>query len=210
MTSLSANPRPNKRMKASEVKNGEFMSATVYYRVHRRGSTSVSVYDQSLGHGPREGFNTLNYGNAVMERECHSARQFSKENVNKLSATDLVHVLQNAGDTVFTAWFTKKNGDLRKIVCFRCPGKTDTCFGRTEVIDLEIDTYSHAVKNSDGEVVHAKGANFAPDIGVEEKHKYQKRLIDHRELKAIIIRNELHYLKSLSKKKIQEMIGETI
>ena len=205
MASLSTSEPPMKRMKASKVKTGEFMSATVYYRCHGSGGSSVSVHDQSLGHGPQNGFNTLNYGKQVMERECWSASQYEK--VNKCTATELVHVLQGAGDTVFTAWFKKQDKSLRKIVGFRV-GLTDTCFGRTEAIDLEIDSYSHAVKNSAGEVIHSKGEKFAPDITEAEKHKHQKRQIDHRGLEAIIIRNELYHLKSLSKKKLDEMLKD--
>ena len=101
-------------------------------------------------------------GNDILRRECFGV-QFNEE--EKVSRTELVRTLQQAGDTLFSATFKKKNGEKRVLVGRRKPGSDDTCFGRTVALECR---------------------NGEPP---------QERQIDHRTLVEVILRNKKRKLK---------------
>lgn len=190
MSAFSGEPAA-KRLKVSALKKGEILSATVYYHVDNVGTT-LKVHDLGPGHGANSS-NSLNYGASVAEREAYTASQFEK--VIKCSRTEIIKKLQGAGDSVFTVGFKKKNGDKRELRGYRIPGIPDTCFGRSEVYDLDVDKYAYNVKNDEGQIVHRKGETFAPDITETQKRKHQKRECDHRTVYELILKNVKYVLK---------------
>jgi len=111
---------------AAELKVGDNLSTTVYYTVVEKLPGKTVVTDET---GAR-----VTISNGVLERESYSATQYTDE--KKVSRTDAVKVLQNAGDTQFECEFTKKDGTKRRMVARRRPGVPgDTVFGRTECIE---------------------------------------------------------------------------
>ena len=143
------------KCKASELRVGDKLSTTVYYTVTEVQSGRVKVVDETGS--------TLTISNPIIERESFTAVQFDEE--VKVSRTELVKALQNAGDTIFKAVFKKKNGERRELVGRRVPGSDDTCFGRTEALECLQGT------------------------------RPQKRQIDHRTLEEVTIRNKKMKLK---------------
>ena len=181
---------PSKRLKVSDLKKGEILSATVYYHVDKIG-TSLEVHDLGPGQGSTSS-NRLNYGASVAEREAFTASQFNE--VRKCSRTDIVNALQGAGDTIFTVSFKKKNGDIRELRGCRIPGIPDTCFGRSAVYDLDVTSYAYNVKEG-GEIVHRKGETFSSGITEEQKRPHRKREVDHRTVFQLILKNVKYVLK---------------
>jgi len=143
------------KCKANELRVGDKLSTTVYYTVTGIQSGRVSVVDETGS--------TLTISNPIIERESFTAVQFDEE--VKVSRTELVKALQNAGDTIFKVVFKKKNGEARDMIARRVPGSDDTCFGRTEALECLQGTLP------------------------------QKRQIDHRTLEEVIIRNKKMKLK---------------
>ena len=142
---------------ASDLQVGEHLSTTVYYTVVGKNAGKVQVRDSATG-------DTLTISDSIIERESYSASQFAK--TLRVSRTDAVKVLQNAGDTIFTVVFTKKDGSERQLTGIRIPGVPgDTVFGRTEC----------------WEVVEGGG--------------YQRRQVDHRTIKSIIWKGTLYSVK---------------
>ena len=143
---------------AEALEVGEHISTTVYYTVVGKQPGKVQVKDSATG-------DTLTISDTIIERESYSALQYPNGEV-KISRTEAVKVLQNAGDTIFKVVFMKKDGSLRELIGIRIPGVPgDTVFGRTEC----------------WEVVEGGG--------------YQRRQVDHRTIKSIIWKGTLYSVK---------------
>ena len=111
----------------STLKPGDFLSTTVYYTVTDiKDNGDVEVMDE-------EG-KSLTISKDIVARESYSAEQFTEDRVS--NRTDMVKVLQNAGDTIFTVKFKKKDTSDRTLVGRRVPGSDDTCFGRTNALEM--------------------------------------------------------------------------
>ena len=140
----------------STLKRGDFLSTTVYYTVSDiRDNGDVVVMD--------EDGKSLTISKDIVTRESYSAQQFTEDVVS--TRTDIVKVLQNAGDTIFTVKFKKKDNSDRTLVGRRVPGSHDTCFGRTNALEM----------------VSGKPP--------------QKRQIDHRTISEITFKNKRHRVK---------------
>ena len=142
---------------AADLEVGEHISTTVYYTVVTKMDGKTTVKDSETG-------DTLVVSNAILERESYSALQHTS--AKDVTRTDAVHVLQNAGDTVFKCIFTKKDGSKRVMIARRIPGiPGDTCFGRTECFEIKEDGTT------------------------------QRRQIDHRTLESILWKGVLYTVK---------------
>ena len=83
----------------STLQPGDFLSTTVYYTVTDiKDNGDVRVVD--------EDGKSLTISKDIVARESYSAQQFTEDKV--ANRTDMVKVLQNAGDTIFTVKFKKK------------------------------------------------------------------------------------------------------
>tara|TARA_Y100000748_G_C15440338_1_gene466890 strand:- start:95 stop:541 length:447 start_codon:yes stop_codon:yes gene_type:complete len=111
----------------STLQPGDFLSTTVYYTVTDiKDNGDVRVVD--------EDGKSLTISKDIVARESYSAQQFTEDKV--ANRTDMVKVLQNAGDTIFTVKFKKKDNSDRTLVGRRVPGSQDTCFGRTNALEM--------------------------------------------------------------------------
>ena len=110
----------NNKCSAALLKVGDKLSTTVYYSVVEKQPGKVVVIDE-MGE-------KVTISNAVLERESYST-QYDEE--VKVSRTAAAKILQDSGDTIFEAEFTKKDGSKRKMIGYRV-GSRDTVFGRTE------------------------------------------------------------------------------
>ena len=145
-----------KKCKTSDLKKGDFLSTTVYYtveEVHDNGD--VSVVD--------ENGQSLRISKDIVERESYSSHQFDEDVVT--NRTEVVNLLQHAGDTIFQVKFKKKDNSDRTLIGRRVPGSQDTCFGRTNALEM----------------LPGKPP--------------QKRQIDHRTISEITFKNKRHRVK---------------
>ena len=150
----AATATTQKKCDLADLQVGDKLSRISYITVRQIGSSKVQVANET-------GY-TWWIGSEIVERECYGVHHKEEE---KVSRTELVRKLQNAGDTLFRAKFKKKNGEERVLIGRRVPGSDDTCFGRTE-----------SLESLDGTLA-------------------QKRQIDHRTLEEVTIRNKKFKLK---------------
>jgi hypothetical protein len=88
----------SKKSDASQIKVGEFLSEIQYYKVLEVSSSGIFVKNiRGL---------EFTISKSIVEEGLHSDRQFNEE--QQVTRTELVQVLSNAGETVFTACFNKK------------------------------------------------------------------------------------------------------
>lgn len=167
------------------LKVGDRLSETQYYIVKDIIGDTVQVQNE-------RGFD-FGISKNIIEEGMHTSSQFIRE--EKVSRTELVDILSKVGDTIFTVNYNKQpqakdvneaialgnkgrimaTKDLQKIVNKAYKGEnrtlvgylinTQTGFGRSQVIDLEIE---------DG---------------------YNVRLVDHRTLNFLISRNVKYIVK---------------
>lgn len=114
-------------LKSSKVMDGEFLSWTTYVKVLNADPNQLTVVNMENG----QEFSIR--GKELIE-SMNSAAQF--EETRKCSKHELVIALQNAKDKVFTASFTKQNGEERVLTGHLI--SFDGMLGRTQVRDLEI------------------------------------------------------------------------
>lgn len=179
----------NRRCNVAELQPGDILSETQYYTVqHVDGLGQVAVKNE-------RGLQ-FTIGKTIVEEGIYSASQYETE--EKVNRTQLIEILSNVGDTVFTAVFNKqptakeinegisainkgkilKNTEIAKVVKDAFDGtertirarliSVETGFGRSKVIDLDIE-------RGDGEWDN------------------RIRQIDHRSIRVIIWKGTKYY-----------------
>jgi len=118
---------------------GEVLSGTYYLTVtgKNEGAGEIQVKDQF-------GNNFTMRGKDLIEKSLKSASQFDE--VKKVSRTEMVEVLENVGDSVFTADFVKADGADRTIVGHLVGSEPK--MGRSNVYDLKV-TSGHPMRQVD-------------------------------------------------------------
>jgi hypothetical protein len=155
------------KSKLADIKTGDKLSVTYYLTVLNKNSDSLDVEDQT-------GSKFAIRGKDLIEETINTAEQYTE--TRKISRTELIEVLENAGDTVFTANFnklpnaesiaellgsysindfsdTKKLSKIAKEV-MKGEGRnlkgyllnTEPKMGRSSVIDLEVPKGQHNVR----------------------------------------------------------------
>ena len=112
--------------KFANIKEGEFLSVTEYYKVVSKRKDSILVVNQ---HGQE-----IEVTGIDLIESFNSAGQYIE--TKKVGKHEMVEALHNAKDTVFTVCFIKKDGSER-ILVGHLKG-IEAHLGRTEVIDLEV------------------------------------------------------------------------
>lgn len=120
------------KVNPDKVQSGDLMGLVYWVKVRknevRNKNHALEVADVATG-------NVFEvYGDKLIE-ESYSADQYNKE--KKVTATELAEVFITAINKPFTVWFTKANGELRKL-----RGKYvshEALMGRSHVIDLDVD-----------------------------------------------------------------------
>jgi hypothetical protein len=158
-----------KRTSFDQIKVGDYLSETQYYKVVSKNDEQVTILNE-------RGFDMF-ITKAVVEEGAYSANQHTR--VEKVSRTRLVELLESAGDTIFTVHFTKQpnetamrnklqkvkledfskknfyrqlakdlsTGEERTLIGYlmRCEPK----MGRSQVIDMEIGHDKHRLRQVD-------------------------------------------------------------
>lgn len=109
------------------IKKGEVLSTTIYAEVLSTTKDGITVKDSN-------GREFEIRGQKLIEDTMSSASQFSK--TEKVSRTEIIEKLLNAGDTVFTVTFTKADGNKRVLTGVLL--ETENHLGRSNVVDLQV------------------------------------------------------------------------
>lgn len=187
-----------KRMKFSDINEGDFLCEIQYYKVTDKDDQKIQVKNE-------RGFE-FGINNKIIEEGLYSANQFTI--TKKVNKTELVRVFENAKDTIFTINFNKQPseetvqeildktlisdftdaGKRKKLAQHLMHGKErtligylqdgETTLGRSQVVDLE--EHFKALE---------KGKNASEAI------RSSKRLVDHRTINWIILKNVKFILK---------------
>lgn len=174
----NVNKKPS--CKFSELKSGDFLSQTSYCKVTRvigDENQRKVVVENNLG-------DKWTIGKNIVEREMYSSSQFSR--IEKKTMTELANLMSNVKDSVFTVCFTRKlnsdhietilneNKDLdnKKLSKLLLKGKDRVLVGRMDTGDTVL------------------GRSRVVDL---ENGGY--RLVDHRTIKWIIVKNVKYELK---------------
>jgi len=108
------------------IKEGEFLSFTQYFKVVRKTASGIIVKDQ---YGDE-----LEVTGVDLVESLYSAGQYTE--TIKASKHEMVEALQGAKDKVFTVCFTKADGSERILVGHL--NSIESHLGRTQVVDLEV------------------------------------------------------------------------
>lgn len=161
----------NKKSNTDALEVGNILSETQYY--------TVTGKDHDKIHVKNERDFEFSIANAIVEEGMYSANQYDPLNVQKVSRSELINILANVGDTVFTAKYNKQpkaedinnalesinkgriisNKEIAKVVKDAFDGtervivgkllSVETGFGRSQVIDLEIPYDKNRVRQID-------------------------------------------------------------
>jgi hypothetical protein len=173
------------RCRASQLKSGEWLSGTIYYRVETKINNSHKVTD-SLGH-------TLTVEDTVLENEMISAEQFDNE--VKVTRSEMVERLIHAGDCVFTIKFRKQLTGKEM-----CDKLTEEKYD-TQPAAKKSRICQHALKLGEVRVLtgylrnveHVMGRSNVIDLNVQGSHR--ERQVDHRTLEELILKRVKYTLK---------------
>lgn len=173
------------RSNPAQLKVGDRLSRVSYMEVVSKSGSSFRVKNE-------EGM-TWTIAGSILQNEAYAAGQYTEE--QEVNRTEMVEALESAGDSVFTVVFDKKTSqksivaaltaidrlpsskaDINKLAKSMMAGEertlvgylasTEPKMGRSTVVDLEVDPSSHRL-----------------------------RLVDHRTIKELILRNVRYTLK---------------
>lgn len=169
----------NKKSDASQLREGDFLSEIQYYKVLQVNSTGVLVVNE------REMEFTISRG--IIEEGSFCAGQYAEEQL--VTRTELVTILANAGETVFTANFNKKLDVSGLKEAFNDPAVQVKSKAAMERMLLgEERTIVGYLKSSD-----AMSGRFQV-VDLEDEKKLVKQ-VDQRTLNWVILRNVKYIVK---------------
>lgn len=117
------------KMNFKDIQRNDRLSGTYYLDVLSvdKAGGIITVQDQN-----GQKFDIR--GKGLIEQTLYSGNKYEKE--EKISRTEAVNILRNAGDTVFTVRFEKQDGKMRDLTGHLINSENE--FGRSNVIDLNI------------------------------------------------------------------------
>jgi hypothetical protein len=115
-----------KNNKFANIKEGEFLSFTQYFKVISKRQDSIVVKNQLDQELEIVGIDLI--------ESLHSAGQYTETKV--VGKNEVVQALHSAKDKVFTVCFLKANGEERILIGHL--HNIESYLGRTNVIDLEV------------------------------------------------------------------------
>ena len=174
------------KCRAEDLKEGEWLSGTVYYKVGKRVGTSHEVSD---AFGRR-----LTVGNTILQDEMISAAQYDNE--VRVTRSEMVEKLINAGDCTFTIQFRKQL--TGKDVCDKLERDNFSTQPAAKKVKLcgqsiklgEVRTLVGYVRNTE----HVMGRSNVVDLGIPFS-QHRERQVDHRTLESLILKRVKYILK---------------
>lgn len=176
---------PTAKVNVGELQTGDYLSETQYYKVLSRKQGGIEVENE-------RGFK-FNISEPIIQEGCYSSNQFTDE--EKVTQTELADILQNAGDSVFSINFNKKTkpedvlAELKKL-----PKKEFTVKAMKTAIAGEARTMVAHRVSSEPSLGRTQVVDLETEIGGR-----RLRLIDHRTINWIVLKNVRYVLKRARK-----------
>lgn len=163
-------------VRMSELRTGTWLSRTSYIRVQGVLPSSISVKSE-------RGYE-WNIGGDIVEHECISASHFDKTVL--LSRSEVVRVLQQAGQKVFTVCFAKKPTaeDIVETLDQEWQGATSKAL-RKQVAAKLLEGKERTLVGYLFSTEPEMGRSRVIDLEVEGGHR--ERLVDHRGIRWLIL-----------------------
>lgn len=171
---------------SDKLQVGHFLSRVSYVRVKEILETTVVVENQ---------FDfSWTIGKPIVAKEMVSAHQVDEE--KKITRTEIVKILENAGDTIFSVCFTKKISEkpIADRLATLTPEDLESPKKRRalakEFTHGETRTLVGYLYNADPEM----GRSIVIDLEApEDNYESKKRLVDHRTIEWLIF-NKIKYV----------------
>jgi hypothetical protein len=186
-TSGSIDPPRRQRLDASRLHVGEFLSDVQYYKVVKVSPRTVTVSNE-------RGFESK-IDRTIIEEGMYSAGQYNlKQTLNRSQACEL---LENAGSAVFTVNFRKqvREKELREQILEAIATPDGELLGRSELQKRIKQVSKTALEGEErtliGYLVDSEprmGRSTVIDLNIPPDRD-RLRLVDHRTLNWLIIRN---------------------
>ena len=174
------------RTDVSRVQVGDRLSRISYVEVVGRTSTGLRIKNQ-------EGLEWT-IGRSIVENEMYSASQYNEE--VEVSRTEMVEALESAGDSVFTVVFDKKTSQKSIVAAL---GELDELPSkRTALNKLAKSMMAGEERTLVGYLASTEpkmGRSTVVDLQIDPS-QHQLRLVDHRTVKGLVLRNTKYVLKS--------------
>jgi hypothetical protein len=177
----------NTKCLLKDIKSGDKVSVTYYLNVINKNSDSLDVEDQT-------GSKFAIRGKDLIEGTLNTAEQYTE--TRKVSRTELIEILENAGDTVFTANYNKlPNADT---IAELLGNYSINDFGDPKKLSkIAKEAMKGEERNLKGYLINIEpkmGRSSVIDLEIP-KGEHNVRLIDHRTLNSIIIKNIKYQVK---------------
>ncbi|WP_106393138.1 hypothetical protein [Enhygromyxa salina] len=181
----------SKRIDVAKLKVGDFLSETQYYRVTKIIDGKVELENER---GLR-----LSVTNRIIEEGMYSAGQF--EETVTLSRTALCEVLENAGDSIFTVNFNKQLKEKDVVTELLEVVKELGADADAKVLTKKLKAavkkgVSGEVRTLVGYLIQTEarmGRSQVIDLEAPPKQRY--RLVDHRTINWLVLKNVKYTLK---------------
>lgn len=173
------------KVKVSDLSPGDKLSRLAYYEVVKTNNDCAIVKNENDF--------KFQISNGIVENEMYSANQVKL--TKKVSRTQLVEILEKAGDTVFTVTFYKQPTEKR--ICELLKSFDFTNATKADRKTLAKNFLHGEYRTLIGYLVHTEpktGRSQVVDLEIP-KGTYNRRLIDHRTLESIIIKNTKYIVK---------------
>lgn len=157
-------------------------------------------YVQVMGKSPNGGLRIQNQeglvwtiDNSIVENEMYSASQYTEERT--VSRTEMVEALEFAGDSIFTVVFDKKTN--QKNITAALMGLEELPVKKAAANKLAKSMMTGQERKLVGYLCSTEpkmGRSIVVDLEIDSD-KHNLRLVDHRTVKELILRNTRYVLK---------------
>ena len=179
------------RLNFTEIKKGQYLSETQYYKV-------LKVYKNKLLLSNEREYE-IEVERSVIEEGMFSASQYDEE--LKITRTEMSELLENAGDSVFTVNFYKqpKEKEINQEILNAIKDQSLQTDEKALVKKIK-KAVKKAIKGEEriliGYLVHEEAKmGRSQVIDLEAKGDHRLRLVDHRSLNWLILKNKKYIIK---------------
>lgn len=179
-------PPAVKRSSFDKIQIGDYLSETQYYKVVDKKGGKIYVSNE-------RGFE-FNISSNIVEEGMLTANQFEEE--KKVNRTDIVNLLENAKDTIFTVNFNKLPNEKSMLEELKNV-KISDLGSETELKKLAKRMNMGEERTLIGHLNHSEpklGRSNVTDLEIPVG-QHRSRLVDHRTINWLIINNVKYVVK---------------
>ena len=173
------------RTNPNQLKTGDRLSRVSYMEIVSKSGNSFRVKNE-------EGM-TWTIAGSILQNEAYAADQYTEE--QEVSRTEMVEALESAGDSVFTVVFDKKTSQKSIVEALSDLNELPT--KKTQLNKLAKSMMAGEERRLVGYLASTEpkmGRSTVVDLEVSPNN-HRLRLVDHRTVKELILRNVRYTLK---------------